>query len=294
MAFLATTIAVLVGCSTASKTAAASPKKIVFVAGRPSHGPAQHEHRAGCLLLSGCLKSLPGITSMVYSNGWPQDPHAFDGADAVVIYADGGDGHPAVQDDHLQVLGELVKKGVGLGGLHYAVEVPDARGGREFLDWIGGYFGTYWSVNPTWTADFKAFPNHPVTRGVKPFRIYDEWYYHMRFRENMRGVTPILTAVPPDATRGRPGVNDAHGSNPEVQQHKGEPEHMMWVCERPDGGRGFGFTGAHYHKNWGNDNFRRLVLNSILWIAKADVPENGVESTVTEDQLKENLDPKGR
>jgi hypothetical protein len=58
--------------------------------------------------------------------------------------------------------------------------------------------------------------------------------------------------------------------------------------------RGFGFTGGHYHKNWGDENSRRLVLNAILWIAGADVPANGVQSTVTAEELKANLDPKGR
>jgi type 1 glutamine amidotransferase len=294
MVVLGVMVAALVGCSSAHHAAAATPKKIVFVAGRPSHGPAQHEHRAGCLLLSRCLNEVPGISSVVYSNGWPSDAHAFDGAAAVVIYADGGDGHPAIQDEHLQVLGDLMKQGVGLGCLHYAVEIPKARGGRELLDWIGGYFETFWSVNPTWMADFKELPQHAVTRGLKPFQIFDEWYYHMRFREQMQGVSPILTAIPPDRTRGKPGMNDAHGGNPEVQKHNGELEHMMWVAERPNGGRGFGFTGAHYHKNWGNDNFRKLVLNSILWIAKADVPANGVECVVTDEDLKQNLDPKGR
>ena len=31
-----------------------------------------------------------------------------------------------------------------------------------------------------------------------------------------------------------------------------------------------------------------------LWIAKAEVPRNGVESTVTSEQLAANLDPKGK
>ena len=50
--------------------------------------------------------------------------------------------------------------------------------------------------------------------------------------------------------------------------------------ERPDGGRGFGFTGGHDHKNWGDPNFRKLVLNAILWTAGLDVPSAGVESQV--------------
>ena len=59
-----------------------------------------------------------------------------------------------------------------------------------------------------------------------------------------------------------------------------------------NGGRGFGFTGGHKHQNWGNDNYRKAVLNGLLWIAKAKVPKNGVPSTVTAEELKQNLDPK--
>ncbi len=270
----------------------AADKKIVFLAGPPSHGPGDHEHRAGCLLLSKCINQVPGVTSVVYSNGWPTEVTAFEGAAAVIIFSDGGGGHPAIRPERLQVLNELMNRGVGLGLLHYAVEVPKDRGGAEFLKWAGGYFETYWSVNPFWTPEFKSFPDHPITRGVQPFSIRDEWYYHMRFPEGMRGVTPILTAVPPDSTRGRPGMNDPHGGNPEVQKHRGEPEHVMWATERPDGGRGFGFTGGHSHSNWGNPNFRKIVLNAILWSAKGEVPAQGVDCPVTDEDLKQNLDRK--
>jgi len=105
-------------------------------------------------------------------------------------------------------------------------------------------------------------------------------------------VTPILSAVPPDGTRGREGSSSERGGNPEVQKHKGEAEHMVWAYERPDGGRGFGFTGAHFHVNWGNDNFRKVALNAILWISKIPVPANGVDSEIAPDELMQNLDPK--
>jgi hypothetical protein len=275
-------------------TLSAADKKIVFVAGNPSHGPGQHEHRAGCLLLQKCLSQTPGFTSVVVSNGWPKDESVFQGADAIVVYADGGGGHPFAKPERLKVIGELMNKGVGFGAIHYGVEVEKNKGGKEFLDWMGGYFETFWSVNPHWTAHYTNLPVHPVTRGVKPFSTLDEWYYHMRFRDGMQGVTPILTAIPPDSTRGKPGANDAHGGNPEVQSHKGEPEHTMWVAERANGGRGFGVTGAHFHKNWGTNDFRRVVLNAIAWIAKAEVPENGIQSTITAEELAANLDPKGQ
>jgi hypothetical protein len=86
-----------------------------------------------------------------------------------------------------------------------------------------------------------------------------------------------------------------HSGNPAVREavKNGEPQHVAWACERADGGRGFGFTGAHFHRNWGDENFRKLVLNAILWTAKAEVPRQGVRSSVTQEDLDANLDPKG-
>jgi type 1 glutamine amidotransferase len=275
--------------------ASAADKKIVLVAGGASHGSGDHEHRAGCLLFAKCLNQIPGVKAEVHTGGWPKEVSAFDGADAIVIYSDGGGGHPFVQGNRLQTLAELMKKGVGLGCVHYAVEVPKERGGKEWLDWIGGYFEVNWSVNPFWEADFKTIPEHPVTRGVKPFKQRDEWYYHMRFQAEMKGVTPILSALPPKETLNR--RDGPHENNPFVREAvltNQQPQHLMWVYERPDGGRGFGFTGGHSHRFWANDNFRKPVLNAILWIAKAQVPPNGVDTPVPPEVLTGNQDKKGR
>ena len=269
-------------------------KKIVFIAGAPSHGPGEHEHRAGCLLLKGCLDQIGGVTSVVFSNGWPdQSEAAFAGAATIVVYSDGGSGHPLLQEDRLRTIGKLMKRGVGLVCIHYAVEPTKAKGEAEFLDWLGGCFEVDRSVNPVWKANFAKLAAHPIMRGVKPFEIQDEWYFHMRFRDGMKGITPILAAVPPESTMSRP--DGPHEGNPEVREavKRGDLETVAWACQRADGGRGFGFTGAHYHKNWGNDDFRKLVLNAILWTAKIEVPSEGVASQVTDDALQQNLDPKG-
>ncbi len=273
----------------------AADKKVVFIAGNPSHGPGEHEHRAGCLLLAKCLETFPGVRTEVVTGGWPADPSILEHAATVIIYCDGGSGHPAIKAERLKLLGDLMKRGVGYGCLHYAVEVPKEQGGPEFLQWMGGYFEMHWSVNPHWDADFKVLPDHLVTRGVRPFKLRDEWYYHMRFVDGMQGVTPILTALPgPDTLRRNDGP---HSGNPAVRASvldRKEPQHVMWTYDRPDGGRGFGFTGGHFHRNWANDDFRKVVLNSILWTAKVDLPAQGVPSQVTEEDLKANLDPKGR
>jgi type 1 glutamine amidotransferase len=270
----------------------AGVKKVVLVAGSASHGPGDHEFNAGVQLLHKCLDKVSGVLAVHYLNGWPKDPSAFDNADTILFYMDGGDGHPIIQGDRLLQLNKLAKQGVGIACAHYAVEVPKERGGPELLDWIGGYFETHWSVNPHWTAKFDKLPDHPIARGVKPFEINDEWYYHMRFRENMDHVTPILTAIPPASTLERP--DGTHSGNKFVREKIGQPQHVAWAVEREDGGRGFGFTGGHVHRNWGDDNFRKLVLNALLWTAKAEVPENGVESRLTPEDLTANLDPKGK
>jgi type 1 glutamine amidotransferase len=74
----------------------------------------------------------------------------------------------------------------------------------------------------------------------------------------------------------------------------GKAETMMWVYERPGGGRSFGFTGGHTHANWGDPNQRKIMLNALLWIAKVDIPKEGVRDEVTADDLTKNLDVKDR
>lgn len=271
--------------------AAAAKKKLVLLAGSPSHPSGQHEFNAGIRLIEKCLGECDELEISVHTGGWPKDNGAFDGADGILSYCDGGANHPLVRGNHLEVMGNLMKKGVGLMCAHYGVEVLKDLGGKEFQDWIGGYYENMFSCNPMWSPEFKEFPDHPISQGVMPFSVRDEWYFNMRFRPDMKGITPILVAKPADTVRDGPYVYPK-GPYKHIQEAKGRPETMMWAAERPDGGRGVGFTGGHFHLNWGDDNFRKVVLNALLWICKIDVPKGGFESKVTADELKENLDPK--
>jgi len=266
-------------------------KKIVLVAGPPSHAPGAHEFNAGVQLLHRSLRDQPGVLSAYYLNGWPSDPSAFDNADAIVFYMDGGAHHPVIEGDHLGILASLMKKGVGLACLHYALEVPIEKGGQEFLQWIGGYYETGSSTNPNWVAEIKELPAHPITRGVQPFKIRDEWYFNIHFRPAPEGVTPILVATPSDEVRqGR--TSWPRGPHPQIVAASGREEVLAWAVERPDGGRSFGFTGGHDHVNWGNEDFRKLVLNALVWTAAGTVPEGGVQSVLTRQDLTSNLDSK--
>lgn len=279
----------------------AADRKLVMIAGPVSHPPGMHEFRAGSMLLQKRLEGFPGLKTVLITNGWPtkmvdgkkvDDNAVFEGADAVFIYSDGGGNHLAVQKDRLDVLRGLMQKGVSLGLAHYAVEVLAAKGGNEWKDWTGGYYETAFSCNPIWEADYKSLPTHPVTRGVKPFKTKDEWYFNMHFRDGKTGVKDILVATPSDAVRDGPYVSPK-GPYAHIQAAKGRPETMMWATERADGGRGFGFTGGHFHTNWQNDDQRRLLLNALVWLAKLEVPAGGVNSApVSDEEAKQNLDEK--
>jgi hypothetical protein len=270
---------------------AAKKKKIVFVAGTDSHGRGEHEFRAGCNLLAKLLnESRDDINAVVTEDGWPKDLSIFDGADAIVMYSDGGEGHMVMK--HLEEVDKLAKKGVGIVLLHYAVEVPKGTAGDYLSSWVGGYFEMYYSVNPIFTPEFLPFPDHPIVNGVRPFNNKDEWYYHMRFSDSKK-ITPILTAHPPMSTLLKEPTS-THGNNEFVRKdlEDGKVQTMAWAFERPGGGRGFGFTGAHYHSSWANDDFRKLVLNAIVWSAKIKVPKNGVATrTPTAAEMEYKVKP---
>ncbi len=279
----------------------AADRKLVMIAGSASHGPLLHEFRAGSMLLQKRLEAVPGLKTQLVTNGWPtkiaegkrvDDNAVFEGADAVFIYSDGGGNHLAVRPERLEFLRGLMAKGVSLGCAHYAVEVLPDKGGAEWKEWIAGHYENAFSCNPIWDADYKTLPVHAITRGVKPFKTSDEWYFNMRFREGKAGVSDILVATPSDAVRDGPYVHPK-GPYPHIQAAKGRPETMMWAVERRDGGRGFGFTGGHFHRNWQNDDQRRLMLNALVWLAKLEVPAQGIDSaTVSEEEIMQNLDDK--
>ena len=261
-----------------SIASAEKPTKIVLISGKDSHGSRAHNWGDGVRLLARSLNDESELNVQAEHHIlWPKDGSTLEDAATIVILADGGGGHLILR--RLADMGKLMDKGVGIVLVHYAVEVPRDRAGKQFLAWAGGYFETHWSVNPHWTAKFDKLPDHPTTRGMKPFELKDEWYYHMRFAEGMKGVTPILSALPPAETLKR--GDGAHSNNPHVRAavlERKEPQHVAWAYERPGGGRGFSTTGAHYHKSWDNDSFRTMVLNGIVWSAGLEVPENGVKS----------------
>jgi type 1 glutamine amidotransferase len=245
-------------------------KTIALVAGPlDSHPIDTHEYEKNVHLLKHLLeRSLKNAKVDVHLGGWPSDPAALDRADTIFITSGGSDrkleDHPLYVGDRLGQLERHMKRGCGVVFFHWSTFHPVAHHDK-ITEWNGGYFD-YESGPPPrkwrstiatqeWTTSLPT-PDHPVVRGVKPFKVREEFYFKIRFRDDDPRLKLLLAC------------------------REGDPREnaVMWAVERADGGRGLGFTGGHFTANWWNPDFRRLVLNAVAWTAKIEVPAGGVES----------------
>ncbi|MCX6878682.1 MAG: ankyrin repeat domain-containing protein [Verrucomicrobia bacterium] len=263
---------------------AAAEKNILFIAGPKSHDAGQHEHPASCELLAKHLASSGLDLKVEVSNGWPQDAAKVLAADTIVIYGDGMGQQPA--NGHLPELRQHFAAGKGLVVLHWALEPGDPALAKLLDEALGGRFEMEWSVNPIWKMTSPIIAKHPVTRGVAPFEVEDEFYYHLRFRDN---ITPLLQALPPVDSLGADGPRSG---NPAVRKALADkvPQTLAWVVENPNQARGFGFTGGHYFRLWALKDFRQLVLNGIVWSAGLEIPPQGVAGKVAATPAYQTID----
>ncbi len=259
-------------------------KNILILAGPiTGHGKNTHEYEKSAVLIKHLLdgsNSTDANVTVVY-DGWPDSrspdgPNLLDSADTIVMISDGGDhnetNHPLYVGDRFKQLEKQMNRGCGFVQLHWSTFNP-SRFHDKITEWIGGYFdyekGDQKNATNKWYSAIKHYtepielgePDHPISRGVKPFRLLEEFYYRIRFRENDPRLKKIVMSQP-----------------------TGEKNQFAvgWAVERKDGGRGFGFTGGHYYANWWDPNFRKLILNAIVWSAGDEIPKNGIQSTLAE------------
>jgi type 1 glutamine amidotransferase len=257
----------------------AAPKKVVLVAGdlNADHPRGTHEYEKSVQLIQRCFEASPNAKSLVKCevvlHGWPSDPKTLDDADSIVLISSGGDrkreDHPLLVNDRWKILDKRTKRGCGVVFIHWTTFAPDGDVGERFLDWVGGRFDYEEPTAGKWHSKIKhatatvtpASKEHLISRGLKPFELREEFYYHIRFRPDDKRLTPILKVRMPD---------------------EADEQVVAWAVQREDGGRGFAFTGGHWFDNWQNDDYRRMLMNAIVWTAGAEVPKGGVASTFSE------------
>ena len=275
-----------------TKPVATAPKKVVLIAGKKSHGPegnGTHDYGWSAKLLKVMLDNSNVRDSLrveVHLDGWPRDPHTLDDADTIMVISDGRDGdkyeealHLATPDN-VQTIARQMARGCGLITFHFSTFAPDQYS-EQMLDWTGGFFDwedngerKWYSAIRTLETDVEiATPAHPVSRGLKPLKMKEEFYYNLRFRPQDAATRPIWTV-------------------PALPGREPDGRVVAWARQRPDGGRGFGTTAGHFYDNWQHDTFRRMILNAIAWTAKVDIPTEGVDAPYfTRDEVTVALAP---
>jgi type 1 glutamine amidotransferase len=274
-------------------TAHAGKRKIILIAGPKSHGPVgngMHDYGWSVCLLRVMLEHSnikDQIAVEHYLDGWPKDSSVVDDADTIMIVSDGRDGDKFQEALHLaddarvRYVDGLMKKGCGLITFHFSTFAPEKYAGKV-LDWSGGYFKWETGGKRDWYSAIKtqesevqiASPEHPVARGVKPFKMREEFYYNIKFREHDDSTKPIWI------------VPDLKGREPDGNV-------VAWVHERKDSGRAFATTCGHFYDNWEKPEFRTLLLNAIAWTAKVEVPTTGVQARYySHDEIRAILGPK--
>ena len=259
--------------------------KVVFLHGSKSHASGDHEFKAGSNLLAKHINAQKKVNlQATVHHGWPTDESILDDADAIVIYADG----TKVIGSGWEKMDQLVKeKKIGVLFMHYAVHPSVEQGEKYYLPWIGGFFKNGISVNPFWRANIEPMKGHETARGVGKIEAVDEFYFNIELHPDSLN---LGAAKPNEKNLLR--INNIWTRAAYLA--KGKTQSLLWGITRPGGGRGAGFTGGHHHRNWAIESYRKLILNTIAWIAGEKVPTGGVPTyPVTEDELNENLDDYG-
>ena len=256
----------------------AKPRKIVLVAGETAKQDklGHHDYLAGCNCLEILLKQTSGVATIFVRDGWPVDESVFRDCAAVVFYTDGGGLQAFLKTpERVAQMQKLADVGVGIVMIHQAVDFP-AEFENTGKKWLGGVYLKEGSGRGHWPSTHVDFPDHPVSRGVEPWKVNDGWLNKIAFVDKMAGVTPLVWS----------------GKEYEGSRSGREPDVVGWVFERTGGGRSFCFTGLDAHSAWSLPGMRKLVVNGVLWSAGVKIPVGGAACEIDEQVLTDMQTPR--
>ncbi len=241
-------------------------KKILLIGTPPDHPWGSHMYMFDCHVLAKCLENTAHIKTVVSSN-WPKDPKVTDNVAAIVFYSRPA-GVIVLAPKIRPHVERLLQQGTGYVAIHWATCVgytkfADEQTTRDdYKNILGGWFRRPPSRIKIQRAKLSQVePDHPISLGWNDFTLRDEFYLDLVFHDK---ATPLITA------------------RIEEQDHT-----VAWTFERPDSnhGRSFGTVLGHFHDNFQREEFRRLLVNGILWSAHVNVPTSGAPVEVNADEL---------
>lgn len=235
---------------------AETPKRLLLLSQGPDgHPPQTHEYAAGLQLLEQLLKKSPGLEMLQLraDDPWREGPELLQRADGVVLFLSEGARWLQNEPKRLEAFQRLAARGGGFTVIHWGMGAREAKHIDSAVKLLGGCHGgpdRKYKVVDT-SADLPD-QRHPIVTGIKPFKVRDEFYYQLKFAQPTEKVKPIL----------RVRIDNA-------------AETVAWAWERPEGGRSFGFSGLHFHENWKVPEYRRLMVQGVLWSLKLPIPADG-------------------
>jgi Trehalose utilisation len=238
-------------------TSTAEAKRILLLWQSPDGHPVKsHEYETGIKIIANWFQNNTGH-QVIVSNAdepWEDGPQLLEHADTVVMYLAQGAQWIRSKPERLKAFQKYVARGGGLCGLHWAIGSKRDEDIPDFLNLLGAIHGGSDRKYLFLKTEFRpASDTHPIQNGLKPMSVEDEFYYQLKTVKSSTPVVPIMESL-----------------------IDGEWYMTSWAWERPDGGRSFGFSGLHYHVNWGEENYRRLVFQGILWTLKEEIPSAGL------------------
>ncbi len=241
--------------------------KLLLVGSGPDGHPAQtHEYMAGLKVLAKCLQDVPGleITTVRAEEPWKEGPELIARVDGVVLFLSEGARWMNHNPKRREALEKLAARGGGIVVLHWAMGTRDAKNIDACLQLVGGCHGGPDRKYKVLETDATIVDRkHPITTGIKDFQVRDEFYYQLKFVKEKKDIQPLLRV-----------------------RIDGKPETVAWCWERADRGRAFGFSGLHFHDNWGMQAYRRLIAQGVLWTLKMPILRDGLAVEVTAEDLK--------
>ena len=266
-AVLSMVASLLVFVPATSVSAAESKPRRLLIAGQgpDGHPPTTHEFMPGATVLAELLKPYKDLQTTVVNadEPWTDGPKLIDQADGIVMLVTQGAQWMQMEPQRHAALKRLAARGGAIVALHWSVGAKDAKYIQGQLKLLGATRGGPQRKYLVLATELKrVVPAHPIFSGIGDIKVYDEIYYAL---DRVPGIQPLFTA-----------------------RIDGKDEMAAWSWERSDGGRSFGFVGLHFHSNWQLPEYRRFLVQGVLWSLKLPIPSGGVNVEIDSKKLELN------